>query len=472
MLAQVRSRRIGTLSEITLILLLPMVVDAQEISLKIVRPTPGENLTITHGSTFVIGTVSPPQATVVVNGTKADVSDDGAFLAFAPVKLLSKPQSLKMAEGKQKRVDAVFDLVARAEGKESRKRILVATPVVHKVAEPALKPFARPIPYRVREEQVLSRTANTNWGLLYLPVGAAVAANARKGDQVRLQLPETQETWVAETTLQRADSMPAIAFEPLNRVSSGETRFPLTALAPYSIEALPSASKLRLTIYSPDSARAADVPCNGNLWGFTTRVEQRTIILTQRWPSNPKPGLRDKIICLDPGHNPDTGAVGPRGLAEKVVNLKVGLALEKLLANAGAKVVFTHRDEPLPLLQRRPAALKLNPDIFVSLHNNSVPDGTDPRTNFGTSTFYYHPHSKPLADAVQAAMLKALGWPDQKVNQKSLAVCRISEFPAILVEPAYIILPDQEKFLLSQAGQQKIAQSVFEGIRSFFESSN
>jgi N-acetylmuramoyl-L-alanine amidase len=449
-----------------------MMVGAQEISLNVIRPTPGENLTITNGSTFVIGTVSPPNATLTVNGTPADVLTDGAFIAFAPVQQLVNPQTVRIGDGKRKKSDAAFEFIARVGDKVSRLNVLVATPAATKTPEPSIVSFAKPIPYRVKEEQILSRTATTNWGLLYLPVGAAVVANARRGDQVRLQLPETQETWVAESTLQSADSMPAINFEPVNRSGSAESRFPLSALAPYSIEALPSASTLRLTVYAPESARSVGVPWNGELWGFATRVERTTIVLSLRWPSSSKSGLRDKTICVDPGHNPDTGAVGPRGLTEKAVNLKIGLALEKLLTNAGAKVVFTHRDEPLPLLQRRPVALKLNPDIFVSLHNNSVPDGTDPRTNFGTSTFYYHPHSKPLADAVHAAMLKGLGWPDQKVQQKSLAVCRISEFPAILVEPAYIILPDQEKFLRSEAGQQKIAQAVFEGIRSFFESSN
>jgi N-acetylmuramoyl-L-alanine amidase len=57
------------------------------------------------------------------------------------------------------------------------------------------------------------------------------------------------------------------------------------------------------------------------------------------------------------------------------------------------------------------------------------------------------------------------------VNQKSLAVCRISEFPTILVEPAYIILPDQEKLLMSEEGQQKIAKAILDGIKRFFETS-
>jgi N-acetylmuramoyl-L-alanine amidase len=206
-------------------------------------------------------------------------------------------------------------------------------------------------------------------------------------------------------------------------------------------------------------------------WGFSARYESNTLVIAQKPALDRSSGVKNKTVCLDPGHNPDSGAIGPRGFTEREANLKIGLALEKMLLAAGARVVFTHRDEPLPLQQRRSAALLSNPDIFVSLHNNSIPDGTDPRTNYGTGTYYYHPQSKALADTVHASMLAELGWPDQRVNQKSLAVCRISEFPAILVEPAYIILPDQEKLLMSEEGQKKIAKAVFDGIKNFFEPS-
>lgn len=451
------------------ILLLPgMIAGAQDLSLKIVRPTTGENLTITKGSTFVIGTVSPSTAKVTVNAVAAEVSQDGAFLAFAPIEALSKPQSIQLADGKRKPVDAALEVVANAGGKEARQQILVATSTTQKIAEPAAKVFDKPVPYRVAEEQILSRTATNDWGLLYLPAGAYVESDARRGKRVRLRLADTGETWVEEQRLKPLRERIRITkLLPTNN-QPNEFRIGIEAVVPYTIVC--SQAWLRVTLHVPDHpAHLNFMAPASRFWGFAARYEATNLVITVRSPPDLSTGLRGKVICLDPGHNPDPGAIGPRGFEEREANLKIGLALEKFLVEAGAKVAFTHRNEPLPLLRRSAAAVKHNPDILVSLHNNSVPDGTDPRTNYGTSTYYYHPQSKPLADALHAAMLRGLGFPDLKVNQKSLFVCRISEFPAVLVEPAFIILPDQEKLLKTEAGQQKIAKAIFEGIKDFFE---
>jgi len=442
--------------------------EAQEITLKVVRPTDGEGLTITNGSTFVIGAVSPPQAKVTVNGVAAEVSDDGAFLAFAPVQPLPKPQTVKLASGKSERVDAVFECLARAGQKQFRRQIFVALPPARKPKEPPIEVFEKPLLYQIKEEQILSRT---NWGLLHLPAGGRVAVEARRGSELRLRLIDSQETWLHEAKLSQVrEPFPVPVPGMAGRSNRYKVGIPIGSLLPYTVQQQPGSFLVGVTVHYPDSNEPCLVPNPPSpRWGFSTRFEGTSLLINLRRPLDLSIGLRNKTICLDPGHNPDPGAIGPRGLEEREANLKVGLALEKLLTAAGANVVFTHRDEPLPLLERRAAVLKHNPDILVSLHNNSVPDGTDPRTSHGTSTFYYHPQSKPLADAVHAAMLKGLGLPDLKVSQKSLYVCRISECPAILVEPTFIILPEHEKLLMSEAGQQKIARAIFEGIKDFFE---
>lgn len=453
------------------VILITNSMQAREISVSIVRPTTGENLTIRKGATFVIGTISPPQTKLMVNGVAADVSSDGAFIAMAPIQILEKAKTIEVARGRRKRVDAAFDFVATSGTNTWKRQILVSTPSVTAEEEPPLRVFSKPQPFLVTKEQILSQTATTNWGLLCLPKGTCVMADARRDTRLRLMLGNKQETWVGQDALQRVKSPPAVTAIVAMNVSPLETHFEVGAIVPYGIEQVLSPPKLNVTFYCPDQPRSFAVTLSSpQPWGFSARYESNTLVVEQKPAPDLASGLKGRTICLDPGHNPDTGAVGPRGFKEREANLKIGLALEKLLTTAGAKVVFTHRHEPMPLPQRRPAALVQNPDIFVSLHNNSMPDGTDPRTNFGTSTLYYHPQSRALADAVHASMLATLGWPDQKVQQKSLAVCRTSEFPAILVEPAYIILPDQEKFLMSEAGQQKIAKAIFAGIKIFFES--
>ena len=442
-----------------------MAADAQDISVKITRPFNGESLTIARGSTFVIGVVSPPGAEVTVNGAPADVSEDGAFIAMAPIQRLPAPQRVG-----SKQVDAVIECVVRVGDKELRRRVVVATPSLGAPKEPPVEQFAVPPIFEVTEEQILSQTGTNHWGLLYLPKGARVKAVSERGANLKLPLGQNGETWVSERVLIAADSLPATSVITVTNLSPTETRIHVGAIVPYSIRQQLTPAQLHVTVHAPTGDRSFEIASlSSRPWGFASRYENTTLIVTQRTPPDLSTGLHGKIVCVDPGHHPDTGAVGPRGLTERDANLKISLALEKLLTDAGARVVFTRRSEPLPLRQRRGVVLQFDADIFVSVHNNSVPDGTDPRTNYGTSTFYYHPQSRDLAASVHDAMLRKLGFPDQAVNQKSLYVCRISELPAILVEPTYIILPDHEWLLLTEEGQQKVAESIFEGIRDYFE---
>jgi len=454
---------------LTFIFACSMSTQAEEISIKIVRPTQGENLTISQGSTFVIGTVSPPTAKITINGVAADVSSDGAFIAFAPIQMLPKAQAIPIAK-KKKKVDAVFECVVTAGKNKSRQRILVATPKVQDLKEPPIVALEKPQVFRVTQEQILSQTATTNWGLLYLPMNTLVLADERKGSKLRLKLGNKQETWIADESLQRADALPSVTNIVATKVSPYETRFNVGAMVPFTIEQSLEPAKLTITFYCSDAARPFEVKTPAvQPWGFAVCYTNNVLVLTQKPAPDLTTGFRGKVICLDPGHNPDSGALGPRGMEERDANLRIALALEKLLTGAGTKVVFTHRSEPMVLHDRRGTSVRLNPDIFVSIHNNSIPDGSDPRINWGASTFYYHPQSKALADTVQAAMLAELGFPDLKVNQKSLFVCRTTEFLSILTESAFMILPDQEKFLLSESGPRKIAQGIFNGIKTYFE---
>ena len=57
-------------------------------------------------------------------------------------------------------------------------------------------------------------------------------------------------------------------------------------------------------------------------------------------------GLKGKIIVIDAGHGGgDSGAIGPTGVTEKSVTLRIALELEKLLKDEGAKVVMTRRTD-------------------------------------------------------------------------------------------------------------------------------
>jgi len=99
-------------------------------------------------------------------------------------------------------------------------------------------------------------------------------------------------------------------------------------------------------------------------------------------------GLADRKIFIDPGHGgPFTGAVAPlNALRESDVNLRVSLALETLLSDAGAEVSMTRRDDTVPvpdsvsrdLSARAEAAANAGAEIFVSVHHNAhIAEGSD-----------------------------------------------------------------------------------------------
>ncbi|MFH1701550.1 MAG: N-acetylmuramoyl-L-alanine amidase [Candidatus Zixiibacteriota bacterium] len=183
---------------------------------------------------------------------------------------------------------------------------------------------------------------------------------------------------------------------------------------------------------------------------------------------------RDKIrlsqfrFVIDPGHSENKGAVGPTGLTEKDANLYLALQLKKQLEREGAEVILTRDDDShLPLYDRPKIAKRENTDIFISIHNNALPPGTNPFINNGTSTFYYHPHSAPLAHAVHQSLARNLDLNDFGWYYGNFAVIRPTQYPAILVECAFMMIPEQEAALRTEKFQKKIVRAIIEGVKDF-----
>jgi N-acetylmuramoyl-L-alanine amidase len=115
-------------------------------------------------------------------------------------------------------------------------------------------------------------------------------------------------------------------------------------------------------------------------------------------------------VVLDPGHGGDeTGAVGPNGLRESVVNMAVARQAEAALTAAGVSVLLTRSGEYRETLSTRTDVVtRLRPAAFVSVHHNSGPDG--PHDGPGSETYYQFrsPSSKRLAGLIYEEVAKAL----------------------------------------------------------------
>lgn len=198
--------------------------------------------------------------------------------------------------------------------------------------------------------------------------------------------------------------------------------------------------------------------------GSSLRLELRK---PPRAPANrPLAGVR---VLLDPGHMPSaSGATGPLGTKEMDANYAIALAVERRLRREGAVPLITRSgpEHELGLLERPRQALERDADLFVSLHNNALPDGSNPFVKpRGFSVFYYHPHSLPLARNVHKGFRVRVPLADEGLQWGNLLVARLSAVPAILVENAYMIFPEQEAMLNDPAFRAKLAEAVVDGLR-------
>ena len=192
------------------------------------------------------------------------------------------------------------------------------------------------------------------------------------------------------------------------------------------------------------------------------------------------PGLKGKIIALDAGHGgSDTGAIGPTGVTEKGVTLRVVKALQKLLQAEGATVLMTrttdtevspkkaNASDVEELQARCDVGNDGNADIFISMHMDSFTNSTPS----GTTGYYYTKGSKAsqrLAQYVSEGVVTALGTGNRGTKSCNFYVVKHTDMPATLVEMAFISNDKEEKLMNSEAGINRAAEGILNGLRRFF----
>ena len=191
-------------------------------------------------------------------------------------------------------------------------------------------------------------------------------------------------------------------------------------------------------------------------------------------------GLRGRKITIDPGHGgSDSGAIGPTGVMEKSVTLRVAQELKRLLVAEGATVYMTRDTDTevspkgadasdIEELQARCDIPNQNgSDIFVSIHMDSFTNGAAK----GTTGYYYSlgsKRSRDLADKIRAGVIDQLGTQSRGTQSSNFYVVKHTDMPATLVEVAFISNPSEERLMNSEAGIKKAAQGIADGIADFF----
>ncbi len=188
--------------------------------------------------------------------------------------------------------------------------------------------------------------------------------------------------------------------------------------------------------------------------------------------------LQGKVIIIDPGHGgADRGAVGPSGIREKDVNLRIARHLATMLTRSGAVVRMlreTDRSVGPPggekreeLEARLAASERIDGDFFLSIHNNAVGSG-DPMSSYGTETYYWTPMSALPARLLQNALCARLHTRNRFISWRPFYVLRSGDMPRVLVECAYVSNPTEEQRLATERFAVDAATALMEGLQEFF----
>lgn len=215
---------------------------------------------------------------------------------------------------------------------------------------------------------------------------------------------------------------------------------------------------------------------SSKLWGFNFFYEDNNLVFefyhAPKFNITPQKPLNGVKIVLDPGHSPKRvapydGAVGPSGMLEYEVNYKIALKTKAKLQALGATVFMSKEEgENMPLARRQEKVLSEQAHLFISIHNNALADNIDPLSRpRGFSFFYYYPHSYTFAEAIERSFVRKIALPDDGIIQRDFSVTRSSpQVPAILIEHAYMLLPEQEELLSQDSFIDKLATATTQGV--------
>lgn len=230
--------------------------------------------------------------------------------------------------------------------------------------------------------------------------------------------------------------------------------------------------------------------------------------------------LRDNmkfdVVVIDAGHGGhDPGAIGySRKNQEKVIALKTALKLGELIQKnmPDVKVVYTRSDDTfIPLAERGRIANRAQGDLFISIHLNAAKS----RAAFGTEVFFMGTSKSEDAlevmlrensvvkleekteDIVQMSPEQLFAYelanagnmassekfasliidefnnhakrPTRGVKQAPFWVLYHASMPSVLVELGFISNLQEEAYMITEKGQNELAESMFFAVKRYRE---
>lgn len=204
-------------------------------------------------------------------------------------------------------------------------------------------------------------------------------------------------------------------------------------------------------------------------------------------PKKVKQNLR--TICIDPGHGGEDTGKRDGGRYEKTYTLLLAKELGRLLKSAGYRVVLTRTsDKSIELTDRPLVASRSKADLFVSLHFNGADvasaqgvevycmtpfgssstnaggEGADSPTSPGNR---FDERNVQLAFELQKLLVQRLEREDRGLRRARFAVLRDATMPAVLIEGGFMSNSAEARWIYSEPGRLKLAQSIVEALRNY-----
>ena len=227
------------------------------------------------------------------------------------------------------------------------------------------------------------------------------------------------------------------------------------------------------------------------------------------------PKSKTKTIVIDAGHGGHDHGCMYGGANEKDITLSVSLLFGKMIQDSfpDYKIIFTrNNDSFVELYERANIANRNNADLFISIHVNASPsisaygtetyamglhktagnlsvakrenasvlmekdyqqnyDGFDPNSPEGHIIFSLYQNqflsqSLSLASIVENKF-KSKERYGRGVKQAGFLVLWKTTMPSILIETGYLSNAIERKYLVSNDGQLKTAESIYEAFKSY-----
>lgn len=177
------------------------------------------------------------------------------------------------------------------------------------------------------------------------------------------------------------------------------------------------------------------------------------------------------------------GAQSSNGTTEAETNLKVTLKVQNLLEQSGCHVILTRSDENAiydidsntlkekkisDIHNRVKIGNESSADIFVSIHLNKIPQSQ----YYGWQCFYKptDENSIKLAKQIQENLNKSIQKENKRVAMKldTVYIMKHVEIPISIVECGFLSNPEEEKQLLEDSYQNRLAWGIYNGIMEYF----